>query len=83
LLAWLSSRLLELLTFSSVSSLFNHVASYALDESAMYSDSVLDLETISCRLLDHEIAPFARLKRYPLVDFLVSSQAAQSASVYP
>jgi hypothetical protein len=48
---------------SSVSNLLSHTASCVPMDNAMYSDSVLDLEKICCLLLDHVIAPLARLKR--------------------
>lgn len=56
--------------------------SFAACTRAIYSASVVDNAIVACFFEDHEIAPPARVKTYPEIDFL-SSPAPQSASLYP
>jgi hypothetical protein len=49
---------------------------------ARYSASALDLDTVVCRLDDHEMREEPRKMQNPDVDRLVSGQPAQSASEY-
>ncbi|KIO22582.1 hypothetical protein M407DRAFT_27908 [Tulasnella calospora MUT 4182] len=50
-------------------------------EVAIYSASVDDQATEDCFLLDQLIAPVPIFKKYPVVDLLVSRNAAWSASL--
>jgi hypothetical protein len=47
---------------------------------ASYSASVLDLETVGCFLVDHDMTLDPKNKTKPQVDFLSSEHPAQSAS---
>ena len=49
---------------------------------ARYSASALDLETVVCRLEDHEMRELPRMTQKPDVERRVSGQPAQSASEY-
>jgi hypothetical protein len=49
---------------------------------ARYSASALDLDTVVCRLDDHEMRDEPRKTQKPNVERLVSGQLAQSASEY-
>ena len=49
---------------------------------ALYSASTEDLETMNCFLDFHEIRESPKKTQYPMVDLLVSTQDAQSTSVY-
>ena len=49
---------------------------------ALYSTSTEDLETMDCFLNFHEIRESPKKTQYPVVDLLVSTQDAQSTSVY-
>ena len=37
---------------------------------AMYSASVVEVETVHCFFEHHDITPLTRKKQYPIVDFL-------------
>ncbi len=57
--------------------------SCAAVQAAMYSVFVLKRATVCCFLLDQLMAAPARVKRYPVVDFLVPRSPPQSESAYP
>src|SRR6266478_5416001 len=48
-------------------------ASFVACVAAMYSDSVVDRETISCRLADQETAPPLTINAYPVIARLSSA----------
>ncbi|RSH82958.1 hypothetical protein EHS25_005667 [Saitozyma podzolica] len=50
---------------------------------AMYSPSVVDADTVACRLEDHAIGESSSSIIQPVVDLRVSLQPAQSASTQP
>ena len=60
----------------------SHKASFAACVAATYSLSVVESDTISCRLDDHETAPPSIKNAYPDTAFL-SSAMLPSASAYP
>ena len=59
----------------------NQVISQTVKAMALYSASAKDLETIDCFLDFHEINESPKNTQNPVVDLLVSTQDAQSASV--
>ncbi len=61
---------------SSNSNDFNQDNSAAAFAKALYSDSVLDLETVGCFLDAHDNRLQPRKVQYPDVDFLSSGQPA-------
>ena len=63
--------------------LLSQTASHAPFNAPRYSTSVDERATTCCFLLVHVTAPVPRLKTYPEVDFLSSTEPAQSESVYP
>jgi hypothetical protein len=55
-----------------------HINSAVIFAKTLYSDSVLDLETVGCFLDAHDNRLQPRKVQYPDVDFLSSGQPAQS-----
>ena len=57
------------------------MASFIAWQLAMYSASVLKVATVACFFELHEIAPHPREKRYPEMEWWLSTLAPQSESV--
>jgi hypothetical protein len=70
-------------TFKSFNRNSSQINSHVAVESALYSASDEDLETVICFLAFQEMREFPKKKQYPEVDLLVSMQPAQSASEKP
>ena len=86
IVTWLSSLVvvaLEQLTCRSCSNRRNQTASCVARQSATYSDSEVDKDTLGCFLLVQLIAPSDIINTLPEVDFRSSVSEAQSASEYP
>lgn len=60
----------------------SHIISLTAVDATIYSDSVVDVETVGCLAVLHVTAPPESRNTYPVVDLLVSRSPAKSASEY-
>ncbi|MCH89133.1 hypothetical protein A2U01_0010026, partial [Trifolium medium] len=70
-------------TFKSFSKNKSQISSHVALDKALYSASEDDLETVVCFFSFHDTRDEPMKKQYPVVDFLVSRQPAQSESEKP
>ncbi|GJQ87948.1 hypothetical protein Trydic_g12878 [Trypoxylus dichotomus] len=68
-------------TFSSANNPANHTISRAARDYAIYSDSVVDLETRRCICEDHVIDPSHKTLTYPVVECSISISSASEYTV--
>jgi hypothetical protein len=61
----------------------NHFSYEVASKHAMNSASIVDDAIIVCLVLFHDIAPPAKIKTYPEVNFLESLQPKKSEYEYP